>query len=242
MSTTSTRSSPASGSRLNRARVLDAAVALADRDGIDAVSMRRLATELDVVPMALYKHVADKDDLVAGMIDAVVTGYRVPALELAWRDAVRTRVLAARDALLEHPWLRSAIERATIRSPAVLGYMDAVAGDLARGGLSYDLVHYAMHALGHRIWGFSPEAFSGARPASPPEAPPDPEVLAAMAQRFPHVVAIAADAGARNPSGACEEDDEFAFTLDLLLDGVERLHAGGWQSRPVQRSSPVGDS
>ncbi len=227
----SSRESP-----LSRPQVLAAAVALADREGLAAVSMRHLAAELGVVPMALYKHVADKNDLVAGMIDLVVAGYAAPPPGLEWREGVRRRVLAARDALLEHPWLRPAIETATERTPAVLGHMDAVAGEFAAGGLSYDLVHHAMHALGHRIWGFSPEAFSSPAVPSGPSAPslPSPEqeaMMAAMAQRFPHIAAIAIDAATRHPLGACDEQFEFEFTLDLLLESVARLHAAGWASR-----------
>ncbi len=229
----SSRESP-----LSRPQVLAAGVALADREGLAAVSMRHLAAELGVVPMALYKHVADKNDLVAGMIDLVVAGYAAPPPGLEWREGVRRRVLTARDALLEHPWLRPAIETATERTPAVLAHMDAVAGELAAGGLSYDLVHHAMHALGHRIWGFSPEAFSSpAAPSAPPPPTPAPStaeqeaMMAAMAQRFPHIAAIALDAVARSPLGACDEQFEFEFTLDLLLESVARLHSAGWVSR-----------
>lgn len=229
----SSRESP-----LSRPQVLAAAVALADREGLAAVSMRHLAAELGVVPMALYKHVSDKNDLVAGMIDLVVAGYAAPPPGLEWREGVRRRVLVARDALLEHPWLRPAIEAASQRTPAVLGHMDAVAGELAAGGLSYDLVHHAMHALGHRIWGFSPEAFSSpAAPSAPPPPTPAPStaeqeaMMAALAQRFPHIAAIALDAVARSPLGACDEQFEFEFTLDLLLEAVARLHAAGWSSR-----------
>lgn len=227
---------PRAPGRLSRAGVLAAAVSLADREGLESLSMRRLATELGVVPMALYKHVTDKDDLVAGMIDQVVEAYRAPDAGLDWRAAVRGRIMAARDALHEHPWLRSALERATQRTPAVLGHMDAIAGDLRRGGLSYDLVHHAMHALGHRIWGFSPEAFSDGtgssaeRAGEAEPAPVDPAQLAAMAERYPHVVAIALDTAQRAPGGACDTEAEFAFTLDLLLDAVSSLHAAGWRS------------
>lgn len=232
---------PALGARgatpLNRAAVVSAAVALADREGLAGVSMRHLAGELGVVPMALYKHVADKDDLVAGMIDLVVAGYAAPPPGLEWREGVRQRVLAARDALLEHPWLRPAIEAATQRTPSVLGHMDAVAGEFAAGGLSYDLVHHSMHALGHRIWGFSPEAFSssptpGAPTAPAPSAEEQAAMMAAMAQRFPHISAIAIDTATRHPLGACDEQFEFEFTLDLLLEAVARLHSSGWSSRP----------
>lgn len=225
---------PASATRsatpLNRAAVVSAAVALADREGLAAVSMRHLAAELGVVPMALYKHVADKDDLVAAMIDLVVAGYAAPPPGLEWREAVRRRVLGARDALLEHPWLRPAIETATQRTPAVFGHMDAVAGEFAAGGLSYDLVHHSMHALGHRIWGFSPEAFSSPPAAPAPSAEEQAAMMAAMAQRFPHISAIAIETATRHPLGACDEQFEFEFTLDLLLEAVARLHTSGWSS------------
>lgn len=233
------RAHPRSAARLTPGAVLAAAVALADREGLESVSMRRLASGLGVVPMALYKHIADKEHLVAGMIDQIVAGYGTPPQGLEWRAAVRWRVGAARDALTAHPWLRGAIERATQRTPTVLAHMDAVAGEFRRGGLSYDLVHHAMHALGHRIWGFSPEAFSpeqdsttGSAPAMDAEPePPATAELAAMAERYPHIVAIALDTAQRVPGGACDTDAEFTFTLDLLLDAVARLHESGWRSR-----------
>ena len=230
----STRSGRASGGarereRLDRGRVVAAAVALADPEGLDALSMRRLADELGVVPMALYKHVADKRDLVAGMIDSVVAGYPRPPAGAPWQAAVRTRVLGARAAHLDHPWLRPAIETATAPSPIVLAHMNALVGDLVDGGLSYDLAHHAMHALGHRIWGFSPEAF--ATPAAPPggDTMPDPAHVEALARAFPHIAGVAAEQQRRH-AGGCDEQFEFAFTLDLLLEAFARLHDAGWQS------------
>ncbi len=227
---------------LDRARVIATAIDAADADGLGALSMRSLAARLGVVPMALYKHVADKDDLVAGMIDAVVAGFAAPAADLGARESITTRIAAARAAVGRHPWLRGAIEAATSPTPTVLAHMDAVAGDLFRSGLSADLVHHAMHALGSRIWGFSPEAFTAPTggPDPTPDAPtaetPDAETQRAMAERYPHVAAVAADAAARHPSGACVPDAEFDFTLDLLLDAIERLHAAGWRS-DVPRAS-----
>ena len=221
---------PTQRETLDRSRVLAAAIALADRDGLDAVSMRALAARLGVVPMALYKHVADKDDLIGGMVDEVVAGYPPPDPGLPWAASVRARVLSARRALLAHPWLRSAIETRTRRTPAVLAYMDAVAGDLLAGGVSIDLTHHAMHALGHRIWGFSPEAFD--EPPGEPLPPAEQQaMLRMMSERYPNVTAIAVEAATADPGGACEPESEFVFTLDLLLDAVERLHASGWSSR-----------
>lgn len=227
------QSRPPAGSRaaaspLSRSRVVRAAIALADAEGLEAVSMRRLAAELGVVPMALYKHVASKGDLVTAMIDAIVSDYPTPAEGSEWTASIRARVLGARAALLEHPWLRTAIEGATERTPAVLGHMDALVGDLVAGGCSYDLAHHAMHALGHRIWGFSPEAFasSGAAATSPA---PDPQLLAQLARAFPHIAGVAAEQERRHPAG-CDERFEFEFTLDLLLESFARLRDSGWQS------------
>lgn len=235
---------------LTRDAVLRAAVALADAEGVEAVSMRRVAERLGVVPMALYKHVADKDDLLDGMVDTVIaefgagpgsrasgeagasgdTGGSGAPGAAPWTAAARDRVLAARAAVLRHPWARRAIETRTVRTPAVLGHMEALTQVLLRGGLSPDLTHHAMHALGNRIWGFSPELFpegagDPARTSRPRTSPaPDPAAL-------PGILAVSADAAARRPGATgCDEDFEFRFALDLLLDAVERLRAEGWDS------------
>src|SRR5512133_1513269 len=89
---------------LSRQRVLGAAVALADAGGVEALSMRKLAQQLGVVPMALYKHVANKDELLDGMVDVVVGEIDPPLSGTDWKTAIRRRVLSARSALLRHPW------------------------------------------------------------------------------------------------------------------------------------------
>ena len=144
---------------LSRDRVLAAAVALADEVGIEALSMRRLAQELGVVPMALYKHVANKEELLDGMVDALVSEIDPPVRDAGWKDAVRLRVLSARRALLRHPWARQVLESRTNKTPAVLGYMDSFIGMFLAGGFSVDLTHHVMHALGSRMWGFTQELF-----------------------------------------------------------------------------------
>jgi len=227
--------------RLNRERVLRAAVALADRAGIAAVSMRRLAHELGVVPMALYKHVADKDELLDGMVDVVIAEIDPLDPSLDWKSAIRQRVLAARRAVLRHPWARQAIESRTKRTPAVLAYMDSLAGAFRAGGISVDLTHHVMHALGNRIWGFSPELFND--PEDDPPQALSPQAQEAMAREFaekyPNILAIAMSATEGDLSGVgrgCDEQFEFEFALDLLLDGVERLHREGWSSAKRNRT------
>ncbi|MEU0009019.1 TetR/AcrR family transcriptional regulator C-terminal domain-containing protein [Streptomyces sp. NPDC006314] len=211
-----------------------AAVALADRSGIDAVSMRHLAQELGVVPMALYKHVANKEELLDGMVDVVIGEIEPPAGDPNWKQAVRRRVLSARQALLRHPWATQVIESRAQASPVVLDHMNALIGTFRAGGLSADLTHHAMHALGSRMWGFTQEVF----PTSPP--PADPELRERMfrdvALRYPHIVEVAT-AGAHDPDSAvgstCDDQFEFEFALDLILDGIDRLHQASWTSAPA---------
>ncbi|MGY1778710.1 TetR/AcrR family transcriptional regulator C-terminal domain-containing protein [Geodermatophilus sp. SYSU D01036] len=151
-------------------------------------------------------------------------------------SAVRQRLLSARRAVLRHAWARQAIESRTHRTPAVLGHTGAVAGTFRAGGFSVDLTHHLVHTLGNRIRGFSPELFEEPRDAAPEPTPEERQAMAAeFARRFPHVLEIATAATGGDLSGVgqgCDEDFEFAFALDLLLDGAERLHARGWRSSP----------
>lgn len=216
--------------RLSRRAVLTEAIMLADSEGFDALNMRTLASRLNVVPMALYKHISDRADLIAGMVEEVIRGYETPPTGASeWRERVRFRILAARRAYLAHPWLGAAIESQTRRTEAVFAHMNAIAGEFLNGGVSPDLTHYGMHALGNRIWGYSHEAFPDEAAPAPADAD-QAEIFAHMTQNFPHIVTIATDAAERNSAG-CDQHDEFDFALDLLLDGSERLREAGWHSR-----------
>ncbi len=225
---------PAQRVPLGRGRVLGCAVRLADRDGFDAVTMRALATELDVVPMALYKHVANKSDLVGGMIDVVIDSYPASSA-LGWRRSVRSRILAARRVYLAHPWMRTAIESRHAPTPGALAYMDSLAEEFIDGGIAIDLTHHAMHVLGSRIWGFTAEVFTGSAAPSSDLGPADRVAAEAeFAKRYPAVTAIALDARARTGSGGCDDNFEFEFAVDLILAAVERLHDAGWESSAVR--------
>ena len=216
---------------LNRDRVLRAAVALADDVGIESLSMRNLAQELGVVPMALYKHVANKEQLLDGMVDVVVGEIDPPVRGTDWKAAIRQRILSARGVLLRHPWASRVIESRPQPTPVVLDYMDSIVGMFRAGGFSVDLTHHVMHVLGSRMWGFTQELF----PASP--LPADPQMQAAMLRemtgRYPHIAEIAMAAAHDQGSvvgHSCDDQFEFEFAVDLLLDGFERLHQQGWTS------------
>ncbi len=223
---------------LNRDRVLRAAITLADEVGIEALSMRRLAQELGVVPMALYKHVANKEELLGGMVDTVVGEIDAPDPNAPWKSAVRLRVLSARRVLLRHSWARPVIESRTTVTPAVLGYMNGFAGMFLAGGFSADLTHHVMHALGSRMWGFTQEVFDDRAGQAADQRPSvSAEMRAAMAQQmaenYPHLLRIAVTAAHDDESvvgSGCDDQFEFEFALDLLLDGFERLNQEKWTS------------
>ncbi|MFF2214202.1 TetR/AcrR family transcriptional regulator [Streptomyces antibioticus] len=221
-------SAPRSRTPLSKARVLVTAVALADEGGVDALSMRRIAQALDVVPMALYKHVAHKNALLDGMIDVLVGEIDPPAQDADWKTAVRGRVLSARRMLLRHPWAPEVIEsrmkaRAT-PTPAVMAYLDSMIGLFRAGGFPIGLVHHAMHVMGSRLLGFSQELFQDTPGEPDPDAPPPEE----MAARYPHITALAMAVAHDEDSvvgSGCDDQAEFEFALDLTLDGLERLLA-----------------
>jgi AcrR family transcriptional regulator len=207
---------------LSRERVLSTAVALADRDGVEAASMRKIAQELGVVPMALYRHVANKDELLDGMIDVVVGEIDPPETGRAWKTAVRRRILSARQALLRHPWARQAMESRTEPTPTVLAYMDSMMGMFRAGGFSVDLVHHTMHAMGSRLLGFSQEVFNDSGPLDTATAA---QLQQAMAASYPHiaeVVGVVLHDDASVVGSGCDDQLEFEFALDLMLDGLER--------------------
>lgn len=215
---------------LSKERVLHAAVTLADAAGnAEAVSMRNLAQALGVVPMALYKHVASKDDLLDGMADIIVGEIDPPALDTDWQAVMRQRVLSARNVLLRHPWASRVIEvRAKARAnptPVMMEYLDSMVGLFRAGGFSVDLTHHAMHVMGSRMLGFSQELFEDNGDEAPEQ---DPVALEGMAKKYPHLAEMAAairhdDDTVVGPG--CDDQAEFEFALDLVLDGLEQLRA-----------------
>ncbi|WP_203137343.1 TetR/AcrR family transcriptional regulator [Microbacterium sp. JZ31] len=216
---------------LTRARVLDTAVALADRKGIGGLTMRSLAAELGVEAMSLYHHVANKDDLLDGVADAIAGEIQaavaeLPAPEAAeWKAALRRRILTARQVMLRHPWAPGVFESRTAFGPQIVRYTDGFVGLLRLGGLSHDLVHHAMHALGSRAYGFTQELFD---PAGSADQDASPELLAQMASEAPNLIEMLAHIAHDDPGstlGWCDDQSEFEFGLDLLLDGLERRAA-----------------
>jgi AcrR family transcriptional regulator len=207
---------------LSRERILEAAVQLADRGGIDSLSMRRLGQDLGVDPMSLYNHVRDKDDLLDGMVDAVVAEIESAEVATDWKSALRETILKARRTLLRHPWAARVIESRADPSPATLRHMERVMEIIRSGGFQLDLAHHALHVLGSRVLGFSQDLFDDSD-----GVPQDAEAAAMLARRlavsFPRLGELAAAVTHEGGLGGCDDDVEFEFGLDLILDGLDRL-------------------
>ena len=219
---TETRSSEERRSPLSRERVLQAAVELADRGGLDALSMRKLGQELGVEAMALYRHVRDKDDLLDGIVEVIVGEIESSQPGDDWRRALRDQVMAAREVMLRHPWARRVLEERGTAGPAMLGYIESVLVLLRGGGFSIDLAHHALHVLGSRIVGFNQDLFEDSA-SSDASAAPDPIRAGAMTDRYPRITELAQSVSHVGVLGPCDDDVEFAFGLDLILDGLDRL-------------------
>ncbi|MFV0464296.1 MAG: TetR/AcrR family transcriptional regulator [Nostocoides sp.] len=211
---------------LDRHRVIDAAVDLADHVGLEAMSMRKLADQLCVTPMALYKHVASREELLDGMVDHLAGQIANLTTGLPWKSAVRERILSAHELVQAHPWARSAIETRTQAGPAVLAYLDSLMGLMFDGGLSADLVHHAMHALSTRMWGFTSDVLP--TPALSEDPIRRDAELASFAATYPNIVVMVTTAP--HAGITCNERAEFEFALDILLNAIERLHDTGWRS------------
>ena len=213
---------------LTRDLVLTAAVSLADRDGLTGVTMRRLAEVLSVEAMSLYHHLPGKAGLLDGLVESVAREIdveigRVPA-GAGWQRGLRQRCLAARMVMVRHPWAPALIASRPAIPPVLFLHFERTLATMIEGGLSYRLAHLAMHALGSMTLGFTQELFSPARGAGAEASPPE-EQLTRMASALPHITAMVASevhAHDGDTLGWCDSQAEFEFTLDLLLDGLER--------------------
>jgi AcrR family transcriptional regulator len=222
------RPEPATETRapLSRERVLETAVTLADRHGLEWLSMRKLADELGVAAMSLYYYVPNKVDLIDGMIDIVFSEIEPPSPELDWKTAMRRRAVSTRQALNRHRWAVGQMEGRTTHGPANLRLHDAVLGCLRAAGFSIEMTVHAYSVQDAYIYGFALQETDMAS-----ETPDD---FAAEAQRqmreyeavltdYPHLVEVV---GGYVAKAGYDYAAEFLFGLDLILGGLDRLRGG----------------
>jgi AcrR family transcriptional regulator len=209
---------------LSSARVLQAAVALADEAGLDAFSMRGLAQELGVVPMALYKHVANKEELLDGMVDIVFGEIELPSEALDWRSAMRRRAISTREALKRHGWAIGMME-SRHPGPANLRNHDTVMGCLRKAGFSFPMAIHAYSVQDAYIYGFAlQERDTGFKtPDSAGEAARRRAETIGALESYPYLVEIATKLSKSGYDNAVE----FAWGLDLILEGLDQLRRAG---------------
>jgi AcrR family transcriptional regulator len=209
-----------SRSRLSRERVLRAAITHADAGGLEALTIRTLAEGLGVAPMALYRHIANKDDLVDAMVDVVFSEIDLPARTAGWKTAMRQRAISAREVLSRHRWAIGLMESRTNPGPANLRHHDAVIGTLRAAGFTIEMAAHAYSLVDSYIYGFALTQMNLPFDSSTEVA----EVAQNMLQPFPlneypnlvefiteHAVEPGYDYG-----------DEFEYGLDVILDGLDR--------------------
>ena len=203
--------------------MLRTAIALADERGVGELTMRKLAKELGVEAMSLYNHVANKGDLLDGMIDLVFGEIEAPAAGGDWRAELRKRAISTREALLRHPWAVGEMEGRTNHGPSNLKVHDAVLGCLRGAGFSIEMTVHAMSVQDAYIYGFALQQTDMSSET--------PEDFAAEARRqmaeyedalddYPHLVEVV---GGHVAKAGYDYEAEFRFGLDVILDGLERL-------------------
>jgi AcrR family transcriptional regulator len=205
---------------LSSARLLQAAVALADEAGLEAFSMRGLAQELGVVPMALYKHVANKEELLDGMVDIVFSEIELPSGAVDWKSAMRRRAVSTREALKRHGWAIGMME-SRHPGPANLQNHNAVMGCLRKAGFSFEMAIHAYSVQDAYIYGFAlQERDTGFEtPDSAGEAARRRAETIGALEDYPYLVEITT----KLPESGYDNAVEFAWGLDLILDGLDRL-------------------
>ena len=205
---------------LNRERVLRAAVALADDSGTGSLSMRKLGDALGVEAMSLYNHVANKGDLLDGMVDFVFSEIDLPAGGADWKTSMRHRGVSARQALARHPWAIGLMESRTSPGPATLRHHDAVIGSLRRGGFSIEMAAHAFSVLDSYIYGFALQEASLPFDTAEETAELAQTIMARFTpDEYPHLTELTVEHVLRP---GYDYGTEYQFGLDLILDGLER--------------------
>jgi len=204
---------------LNRDRVLDAAIALADAIGNEKFTIRRLAAALDVKPMTIYYHLENKEAIVDGMVDRVFSEIDRPPTDLDWKTAMRRRAVSARTVLARHPWAAPLMESRTNPGPETLAHHDAVLGCFRRGAFSVEMAAHAYALVDNFIYGFALQEAS--LPATGGEDMGDlaESIIDPLPQtEYPYLRELVAE---HILQPGYDFGAEFDFGLDLILDGLE---------------------
>jgi AcrR family transcriptional regulator len=206
---------------LNRDRILRAALELVDDGGIDSLTMRKLGQALGFEAMSLYTHVANKDDVIDGILDLVLAQGELPSPSGNWDRAVRASAVSVHAALRRHPWASAVVMAPGRLRPARLRYMDSLLGRIREAGFSAETTYHAYHVLDGHIFGFS--LWEASHSYSDADAS---EMMAAFertitADEYPYLREHGEQHFAEGPH---HDVSAFEFGLDLILDGLKKIN------------------
>jgi AcrR family transcriptional regulator len=203
---------------LSRERILKAAIKLADKEGIDSISMRKIAGTLKVEAMSLYNHVGNKEDLLDGMVDRVASEIELPVIARDWKQSIRNRANSAHQVLLKHPWASMLMLSRINVGPAMLAYVNATIGCFREAGFTFEMTDHAWNAVDNHIYGFTLQALNF--PFEPSEYASAAKEFMPMIpeQEYPHLRGMAMEIIEGRHHGV----QDFEFGLELILDGLER--------------------
>jgi AcrR family transcriptional regulator len=210
---------------LNRERVFQAAVALADERGLESLTMRALGERLGIEAMSLYHYVANKDELLDGIVEVVFGEIELPTTDVDWRTAMRRRAISTREALARHRWAVGLLQTRTSPGPANFRLVNAVLGCLRAAGFSVANAAHAYSAQDAYIYGFALQ-----EKTLPVDTPGELAEAAENIRRqfsadeYPHIAETITEHVTKS---GYDFADEFEFGLDLILDGLERLRGTG---------------
>ena len=217
-----TRTNPRAKRRLplSRDRVVRAALALADEGGIESLTMRKLGQELQVKAMSLYNHVANKDEVLDGIIDLVFSEIDLPASGADWKTAMRQRAISLRDVLSRHRWAIGMMEARRNPGPANLRHHDAVIGRLRAAGFSVEMTAHAYSLLDSYIYGFALTKMNLPFDTTEGVAAADGLLQPLPVNEYPNLVEYSTE-HATEPG--YDHGGEFEYGLDVVLDGLEQV-------------------
>jgi AcrR family transcriptional regulator len=204
---------------LSRERVLRAAIRMADEGGIESLSMRKLAQELGVQAMSLYNHVANKDDILDGIVDIVAGEIEVPSLGVDWKMAMRRRATSAHEVLVRHPWATMAIVSRVNVGPAMLRYVDATLGCLYEAGFSLEMADRVWNAMDSHIYGFTLQELNFPFEAAEYSEAAKTGLSLIPADQYPYMNRLTHYV----IEGRYDGIHDFEFGLELLLNGLDRF-------------------
>jgi hypothetical protein len=205
--------------KLTRTKILRAAVAFANKDGIESLSMRKLAGSLGVEAMSLYNHVSNKDDVLDGMVELIAVEIELSAIGGDWKEAICKRTISTHEVLLKYPWASALFVSRINVGPVMLHYVDTTIGYLQTAGFSYKMADYCWNMIDSYLYGFTlkelnfpfePSEYKDVAQDFSPQLPKE---------QYPFLYALSAEV----ISGRHDGLQDFNFGLNLILDGIEKL-------------------